>query len=307
MVSSAFEGKMTTSWNDDERAFVRAAANYLENPRFLVQVADLVGRPIEAAVARLPKSAQKLIRRAVQGSLDRGVRWAADAIDASEPQFESFGDASSRARRRGLGHRRAAAASGAVGGFTGLASLPIELPVSTLIMLRSIAATAHEMGADLADPGVRLECVAVLSLGSRSSRDDAAETGYWTARVTLASAIGEAARALAKTTAEDLTRVALDRSAPALLRFAAVIASRFEIVVTERVMAQAVPIVGALSGAAVNTAFAHHFHTVALYHFGLRQLERVHGAALVEGAYRAALPAAPEPRGAARGTRRSSA
>ena len=40
------------------------------------------------------------------------------------------------------------AASGAAGGAFGLASLPVELPVSTTIMLRSIADIARAEGED---------------------------------------------------------------------------------------------------------------------------------------------------------------
>ena len=40
-------------------------------------------------------------------------------------------------------HKALATASGAAGGAFGLATLPIELPVSTIIMLRSIADIAR--------------------------------------------------------------------------------------------------------------------------------------------------------------------
>jgi hypothetical protein len=43
----------------------------------------------------------------------------------------------------GLLHKALAAASGAVGGGFGLAALPVELPISTIIMLRSIGDIAR--------------------------------------------------------------------------------------------------------------------------------------------------------------------
>ncbi|MFN7954566.1 MAG: EcsC family protein [bacterium] len=285
------------AWTAEDDAFVRAAAAYLEHPSFLVQLADLVGRPVEAALGSLPRTAQRVIQRAVQGALGKGLEWVSHGLEPSEaPVFETLATAGSRARQRGRRHNVAAAATGAAGGFAGLAAMPIELPISTLILLRTIAATAHEMGADLGDPAVRLECLSVLSLGGPTRRDDAAESGYLTARVGLAGALREAARGLARSGAEDLARVALDRTAPALVRFLALIAGRFEAVVTERAVAQVLPVVGAISGAAINTAFAHHFHRVALYHFGIRQLERLHGAETVEARYRATLGPGPAPR-----------
>jgi hypothetical protein len=49
-------------------------------------------------------------------------------------------------------HKALAAASGAVGGGFGLAALPVELPISTIIMLRSIGDVARSEGEDLSDP-----------------------------------------------------------------------------------------------------------------------------------------------------------
>lgn len=47
--------------------------------------------------------------------------------------------------------------------------------------------------------------------------------------------------------------------------------------VTQKVAAQALPVVGALGGAAVNYAFIEHFQDVARGHFTIRRLERVYG------------------------------
>jgi hypothetical protein len=49
------------------------------------------------------------------------------------------------------------------------------------------------------------------------------------------------------------------------------------VVVTQKVAAQALPVVGALGGAAVNYAFIEHFQDVAQGHFTVRRLERVYG------------------------------
>ena len=63
------------------------------------------------------------------------------------------------------------------------------------------------------------------------------------------------------------------------------IAARFGIVVSEKVAAQAAPILGAIGGAAVNAAFADHFQTLARGHFIVRRLERQHGAGVVAFEY----------------------
>ena len=73
--------------------------------------------------------------------------------------------------------------------------------------------------------------------------------------------------------------------APAVVRFLAQIASRFGIVVSEKVTAQAVAVVGALGGAAVNLAFVEHFQDLARGHFTVRRLEHVYGVAAVRAEY----------------------
>jgi hypothetical protein len=63
------------------------------------------------------------------------------------------------------------------------------------------------------------------------------------------------------------------------------IASRFGIVVSQKIAAQTVTVVGAVGGAAVNLAFIEHFQDVARGHFTVRRLERVYGAEIVRAEY----------------------
>ena len=48
---------------------------------------------------------------------------------------------------------------------------------------------------------------------------------------------------------------------------------------------QALPVIGALGGAAVNYAFMEHFQDVARGHFTVRRLERTYGKELVRSEY----------------------
>jgi hypothetical protein len=56
--------------------------------------------------------------------------------------------------------------------------------------------------------------------------------------------------------------------------------------VTEKIMAQAVPIVGAAGGAFSNVLFMNHFQDVARGHFTVLRLEEKYGADAVKDAYR---------------------
>src|SRR5215472_10483683 len=113
----------------------------------------LAGRPAELAARALPAPAASMVAKAAEAALTR-------ALDIA---LFSLRD------RRFIGgrilHSALASASGAVGGAFGLAALPIELPVSTAIMLRTIAEIAREEGEDLADPRACLACLEVFALG----------------------------------------------------------------------------------------------------------------------------------------------
>jgi len=122
----------------------------------------------------------------------------------------------------------------------------------------------------LRSPEGRLECVQVLALGGTSKNDDGTESGYFAARASLAKAVSEAAAHLTK---KGLSQ----HGAPALVRLISRIASRFSIVVSEKAAAQAVPVVGAIGGAAINALFIDHFQDMGRGHFIVRRLERLHG------------------------------
>jgi hypothetical protein len=55
--------------------------------------------------------------------------------------------------------------------------------------------------------------------------------------------------------------------------------------VSQKVAVQAVPLLGALTGAAVNSLFVAHFQTLARGHFTIRRLERIYGKGTVRLAY----------------------
>jgi hypothetical protein len=118
----------------------------------------------------------------------------------------------------------------------------------------------------------------VFALGGRAKDDDAAESGYFVVRAGLASAVGEAAKFLAE-------KGSSKNGAPALVRLITVLGARFGVVVSEKAAAQAVPILDAAGGAAINTIFMAHFQDMARGHFVVRKLERRDGEEAVKSAY----------------------
>jgi hypothetical protein len=255
---------------EDAKALRRAVTN-LEFPGLAAQLAEVIGAPIEVLVKRLPGPAANALNKTVEISLRQ-------ALKAAVSTLESKGDVPpARA-----GHRLAAAVSGAVGGAVGLTGLAIELPITTTIIFRSIAEIARSEGEELDDPETLLACLQVFAFGNpRSPDDDAVESGYFATRVAMAHAVREAAAYLAKG--------AIAKEAPIVARVIMAIASRFGIVVSYKAAAQMMPIIGALGGATVNTAFMNHFQRIADGHFTIRRLERKYGSERVRVAYEAEL------------------
>ena len=84
-----------------------------------------------------------------------------------------------------------------VGGALGLAALPVELPISTTILLRSIAEIAREEGEDLSAPDAAFACVEVFALGGQGAGEAAFESGYFAVRAALAKSVSDSARFVA--------------------------------------------------------------------------------------------------------------
>jgi hypothetical protein len=253
------ETERLTEWEDKHLQDLKTAVELLESPGIIAKISGLVGTPIEYLLDKLPSGASNKITKAVHVSLRAAVNTAAISLG-----------------RRGRGrpwlksHQAAAGISGGVGGVFGLAALPIELPITTTIILRSIADIARSEGEDLVAPEARLACLEVFAMGGPSTSDDATESGYFAVRAALARAVSEAAKYVAG-------RSVVEDGAPVIVRLLAQIAARFNTVVGEKIVAQGVPIVGALGGATINLLFIGHFQDMARGHFIVRRLERRYG------------------------------
>jgi hypothetical protein len=251
----------------EEAKELRRAVACLEGTSFAQRLTEAVGRPIGMLRGAVPLPTRRIVAHASETALRGALRLALRTINLRTP-----GKPANRA------HKLAAAASGAVGGALGLAALPVELPISTTILLRSIAEIAREEGEDLNAPEAAFACIQVFALGGQGDGEAAFESGYFAVRAALAKSVSDSARFVAT---EGLSA----HSAPAIARLVSQIAARFGVVVSQKLAAQAAPILGAIGGAAVNAAFADHFQTLARGHFIVRRLERQHGARLVAFEY----------------------
>jgi hypothetical protein len=256
--------------NKTDLAELKRAKRLLENPGLAAKLSSYVGSPVDKGMKMLPAPVRKAVMKATETALMK-------ALDVA---VSSLGEGVAGVKSSDKMHKLAAAASGAAGGAFGLLALSWELPMSTTLMLRSVADIAASEGENPRHLETKLACLEVFALGSGSSdADDATESGYFAARAALASAVSEAAKYLAE-------KSVAKSGAPALVRLVGVIAARFGIVVSEKAAAQAVPIIGAAGGALINTVFIGHYQDMARGHFIVRRLEKIHGPASVRLAYR---------------------
>ena len=246
---------------------LRHAKKLLENPGLAAKFSNLFGTSIEKGFELLPEKWHDTILKVTRESLQKALNLAIKSMDDR-----------SKASSSNLAHKLMVAATGAGGGMLGLSTLAIELPVSTTIMLRSIADIARSQGEDISGVDTKLACLEVFALGGKSLKDDDAETGYFFIRAALAKAVSEAADHIVK-------KGLGQKGAPALMRLLSAIAARFGIVVSEKAAAQAVPVIGAAGGAIINTIFIDHFQDIARGHFIVRRLERDYGMEVVRQEY----------------------
>jgi hypothetical protein len=264
-----------------DAAALQDAYKKLENPSLAIQLSSAAGMPVEKVLKslarRVPESVMDVVRESSQKSLDyvlsNTTRTLKDqALISASPRL----------------HQAAVMATGAVGGLFGVHALVIELPITTSIMFRSIVDIARAEGEMPRDSDTLLNAMQVFAMGSgMSDKDDAAETSYYGVRLALGAAVSNAMEQLA---IHGLNKT----SSPALIRLVSAIASRFGIVVTQKTMAQTLPVLGALGGATVNTMFIQHFQEMARGHFTIRRLERKYGADTIREAYQRLGPGAGE-------------
>ena len=243
------------------------AKELLESPGLVIKLTNLIGKPIEKGFDLLPDNWSERISMATQGALQQSLKFAVNSLGESGSFTPSD-----------FGHKVAVMVSGAAGGAFGLAGLTVELPVSTTIMLRSIGAIAQSEGENLKESDAKLECIRVFALGGTAKEDDAAESAYFATRMALAKTVSEAAKHIAS---QGIGKEA----APVVIKLIEQIATRFGIQVSQKMAAQAVPVIGAAGGALINTLFMDHFQDMAHGHFTVRRLERKYGEEVVRLAY----------------------
>ncbi|SFK18472.1 EcsC family protein [Methylocapsa palsarum] len=277
MVNSAEQGDVIlpgglSALDGQDMAALERAVAELEYSSLAMRLTAIVGRKVDLLGSLVPGQVSDVANKAAESAINTAMSLALRSLNGA------------RLKDRRRLHRGVVVVAGAAGGAAGFSGLAIELPFTTTIMLRSIADIARGEGEDLKNPATALACLEVFALGGRAEPgagrfgDDRVETGYFAVRGMLAKSVSEAARFL-------LERGIVEEAAPALVRFITLVGSRFGFMVSQKLAAQSIPIIGGVCGAGVNYAFVDHFQRLARGHFTIRRLERRYGARTVEAEY----------------------
>ncbi|WP_040279539.1 EcsC family protein [Psychroserpens damuponensis] len=181
--------------------------------------------------------------------------------------------------------------SGALSGFFGLttgfgtAIFASELTITTKFLMRTIMDIARSEGEDIYTLEGQMACLEVFALGGDSKDDDDLEISYYTTRIAINSALNNVSTASLKVGLDTLIKGASALGSGALSSFVSKIATRLSLLISEKFLAQAVPIVGAVGGGSLNYIFIDHFQKMATSHFTIKRLERQYGAANVKLIY----------------------
>ncbi len=229
-------------------------------PRALAaEIAALAARfrrangPVMQVANRLGDALERqidLVPDAVRRQLEQATERALDLAYAAAVRTPDLGP---------RGQVAAVMATGAAGGAGGLATALAELPVTVALILNAVRGEARAAGLDPDAPGVREECLRVFAAGSPLASDDGVNTSFLTARLAL--------------------------TGPALQNLIRTVAPRLAVVLGQKLAAQAVPVLGAVTGAALNAAFLGYYREIARIRFALLKLSEVHGTEAVLAAF----------------------
>jgi hypothetical protein len=218
---------------DAEAELARLARIYAGAGGVGIQALNLIGGRAESLLDRLPKEVRGNLGQATERALHTAMRVADGSRGRVPDQPEWVNTA-------------VTTAMGAVGGFGGLPSALMELPLTTTVLLRAIQGVAAEHGFDPAAENVKFDCVRVFAAAGPLAHDDGADTGFLSVRIALTGGT--------------------------MQRMIGMVAPRLGAVLGQKLAAQTVPVVGALAGAATNYAYSSYYQKMAHVHFGLRRL-----------------------------------
>ena len=238
-------GNACAGISDQDRMKLQdAALQFLAARGFGIKILNMVGRNVEGFAIRMAK-------RFGGDWPERLDALAADALWGLLSVSTGGMRGKSALGPRTGSYRMAAAGSGAITGFMGGPAAFADIPLTTAVIFRSIAAIAQAHGEDIDDFDTKRACLEVFAFGGTKDDMDDVDISYWSVRGSLSHA--------------------------SVGYFMKSITSRWSVLASQQAVSSMIPIAGAVTGAGVNYLFADYFQKMAEVHFTLREVERHYG------------------------------
>ncbi|MEO6348471.1 MAG: EcsC family protein [Aquaticitalea sp.] len=265
----------------EDLVLLKASKTSMEQLGFAIKAVNSVGSVAETTIKFLPEKVLAKLQKSTKSILLGVVKTNLLTIQ----KHQTFKKPSK------IMYKSIVTGAGAVSGFFGsstgfgTAIFLSELTLTTKFLMRTIMDIARSEGEDIYSLEGQLACLEVFALGGTSKDDDNLETSYYTTRTALNSGLQKVTASGMKTALDGLVASASSIGSKSITGFISKIAARFSILLSEKFVAQIVPVVGAATGGALNYIFVEHFQKMATAHFTIRRLDRMYGEVFVKKIY----------------------
>ncbi|WP_092445737.1 EcsC family protein [Winogradskyella sediminis] len=265
---------------EDKAALMRAKSN-MQNLGWAIRNVNKIGNTVETGVSYVPEKVLVKVEKITESVLLKIIKANLLTIQKHKT-FKKPSKTTYKSIVTGTG-----AVSGFFGASTGFgtAIFASEVAITTKFLMRTIMDIARSEGEDIYTIEGQMACLEVFALGGDSKDDDGMEMSYYTTRMALNSALNNVSVASIKMGIDSLVKGVGTLGSNVVSNFLSKITTRLSLLISEKFLAQAVPIAGAIGGGGLNYVFVNHFQNMATAHFTVRRLERKYGEAEVKLAY----------------------
>ncbi|MGJ8548362.1 EcsC family protein [Winogradskyella wichelsiae] len=271
----------TNSITLEDKRILLDAKSTMQNLGWAIRNINKIGNTVETGISYVPEKVLIKVQKITEKVLLKVIK--ANLLTIKKNQtFKKPSKNTYKSIVTGTG-----ALSGFFGSSTGLgtAIFASEVTLTTKFLMRTIMDIARSEGEDIYTLEGQMACLQVFALGGDAVDDDGMETSYYTTRMALNSALNNLSSASIKMSLDCLVKGASTLGSNAIGNFLSKIATRLSLLISEKFLAQVVPVVGAIGGGGLNYVFVDHFQKMATAHFVIKRLERKYGEAEVKLAY----------------------
>lgn len=265
---------------EDKAALIRAKAS-MQNLGWAIRNVNKIGNTVETGISYVPEKVLVKVEKITEKVLLQIIKANLLTIQKHKT-FKKPSKTTYKSIVTGTG-----AVSGFFGASTGFgtAIFASEVAITTKFLMRTIMDVARSEGEDIYTLEGQMACLEVFAFGGDSKDDDGMEMSYYTTRMALNSALNNVSVASIKMGIDSLVKGAGTLGSNVVSNFLSKITTRLSLLISEKFLAQAVPIAGAIGGGGLNYVFVNHFQNMATAHFTIRRLERKYGEAEVKLVY----------------------